>query len=198
MSLEVDKVAGYRELIIQPLGRQLDSLRHFTAGSILPSGQLVLVLDIANLMESSSSMAGQVMADQRVHELARPLALVVDDSLTVRTKTQDMLVGSGVDVSTCKDGLSALESLATQRPDIMIVDLEMPRLDGFGVLRGVAKTYPDLAPPVIIVSERSDVQTRQAALALGAVGFLAKPYSEAQLRDAMQAAGLRLPDLTIA
>ena len=198
VSVEVDKVAGYRELIVQPLGRQLDSLGHFTAGSVLPSGQLVLVLDLARLMDSPNSFTTQGKGDQRVHEPVRPKALVVDDSLTVRTNVQDMLVGSGVDVSTCKDGLSALESLATELPDIMIVDLEMPRLDGFGVLRGVANTYPDVAPPIIIVSEHSDAQTRQAALELGAVSFLVKPYTEAQLRDAMQTAGLRLPDLTIA
>ena len=198
VSVEVDKVAGYRELIVQPLGPQLDSLGHFTAGSVLPSGQLVLVLDLARLIDAPNSFTTQGKVGQRVHEPVRPKALVVDDSLTVRTNVQDMLVGSGVDVSTCKDGLSALESLATELPDIMIVDLEMPRLDGFGVLRGVANTYPDAAPPIIIVSEHSDAQIRQAALELGAVSFLVKPYTEAQLRDAMQTAGLRLPDLTIA
>lgn len=198
VSVEVDKVVGYRELITHPLGRQLESLGRFSACSVLPTGQQVLVLDLANLLSASHPSTQGHISDQRAREEVRPLAMVVDDSLTMRLKIQEMLIGSGVDVLVFKDGLSALQRLESELPDIMIVDLEMPRLDGFGVLRGVAKTHPDVAFPIIVCSERNDVHTQQAALELGAASFLAKPYTEAQLRDAMQDAGLRLPDFTIA
>jgi len=197
-SIAVDHVVGYRELVTQPLDRQMESLGHFSSGSVLPNGHQVLILDLARLMSTQSSISDNEAKDQNVVKPVRPLAMVVDDSLTVRLNLQDMLSTSGIDAHVYRDGLSALDNLTSALPDILFVDLEMPRFDGFAVLRELAKKHPDFVAPIIVLSERNDAQAKQAAIECGASCFLAKPCTEAQLRDAMKEAGMRLPDLTIA
>lgn len=197
-SITVDHVVGYRELVTQPLGRQLDSLGRFSSGGVLSNGQQVLILDLANLMSTQRSISVNEAKNQNVVKPVRPLAMVVGDSLTVRLKLHDMLSTSGIDVHVCKDGLSALDSLETGFPDILFVDLEMPRFDGLAMLRELAKRYPDFAAPIILLTERTDALAKRAAIECGATCFLAKPCSEMQLRAAMKEAGMRLPDFTIA
>src|SRR5439155_24227497 len=111
-----------------------------------------------------------------------PLVLVVDDSLTVRRVTQRMLVREGYRVSLAKDGLEALERLAEERPAVLLSDIEMPRMDGFDLVRNVRgdKQLADL--PVIMITSRIAQKHRDVASELGVDHYLGKPYSEEDLR----------------
>lgn len=196
MSIEVDKVIGYRELLIQNIGPQLRSLERYSSGSVLSNGQQVLIVDLSALPGKTESE--QPTSLPMAFDASRPTALVVDDSPTTRRMAQSFLQGRGMEVLSCRDGLVALERISGELPQIMIVDLEMPRMDGFTLIRQIKAKYPDAVPPFIMASSRDDKPNREMARSLGAVMFLAKPYNEVQLQEAVEAAGVRLPDLTIA
>ncbi|MGQ7846979.1 hybrid sensor histidine kinase/response regulator [Granulosicoccus sp. 3-233] len=196
LALEVDRVIGYRELVTQALGSQMASLKCYSGGSVLADGRQVLILDLNRIVEMprpDTDAPGRAARSSR-----RPVALVVDDSLTMRVATDDMLQQSGIAVRQCRDGVEALESMASALPDLIILDLDMPRLDGLGFLRQIRRRYAEACPPVIIISSRDDEANRHLAESLGVVRFLPKPYDAEQLQDAIQAAGFLLPDLTIA
>lgn len=196
LSIEVDKVVGYRELLIQPLGPQLGSLRRYSCGSVLSNGQQVLIVDLSSLPDKTESE--QPASLPVAFDASRPIALVVDDSPTTRRMAQSLLQRRGIEVLSCRDGLEALERISIQLPHIMIIDLEMPQMDGFTLVRRIKAQYGEDVPPFIMASSRDDKPNREMARSLGAVKFLAKPYDETRLQEAVEAAGVRLPDLTIA
>jgi chemosensory pili system protein ChpA (sensor histidine kinase/response regulator) len=109
------------------------------------------------------------------------MVLVVDDSLTVRRVTQRLLVREGYRVVLAKDGLEALERLAEERPVVLLSDIEMPRMDGFDLLRNV-RADPALAGlPVVMITSRIAQKHRDYAMELGVDHYLGKPYSEEEL-----------------
>jgi len=196
LEIEIDEIIGYREVLTQPLGAQLASLEKFSDGCILPAGQQVLILNLPALMKRPHD--DEPVLARKTTVPYRPTVLIVDDSHTTRNTMQQTLLQWGLEVRQSKDGLDALESLASYLPDIMIIDLEMPRLDGFGLLRKIAENYSDEHLPMIVVSHHDDAKKRALAASLGAVSYLVKPYLEAELQEAIVAAGLLLADLTIA
>jgi len=112
---------------------------------------------------------------------AAPLVLVVDDSLTVRRVTQRLLVREGYRVTLAKDGMDALERLAEERPQVVLSDIEMPRMDGFDLVRNIRgdARLRDLA--VIMITSRIAQKHRDYAAELGVDHYLGKPYSEEDL-----------------
>ncbi len=194
IALEVDEVLGFKELVAQPLGPQLTGLQRFTGGSVLPDGRQVLILDLGRLMASPSPVSTRRLNPESM----RPVALVVDDSLTMRVATMRMLEERGISAHAARDGIEALDAMAVAWPDLLIVDIDMPRLDGFELLSRLRKEYADSLPPVIMISSRDAQPDRQRAQALGVSHYMVKPWTDALLQDALIDVGLRLPDLTIA
>ncbi len=196
MALQVDQVIGYREFVTQALGPQMASLQRFAGGSVMADGRQVLILDMLRLLESGNPT--QVSAVRPARESLRPVALIVDDSLTMRAAAKSVLQQCGIAARLSRDGVEGLESMAAALPNLILLDLEMPRLDGAAFLKRITEEYGDACPPVIIISSRDDAENRARLLKMGAVRFLAKPYTQSQLQEAIEAAGLRIPDLTIA
>jgi len=196
MALEIDQVIGYRELVTQALGPQLASLKRYTGGSVLSDGRQVLILDLHQILENQDSIPALGIKPAR--ESLRPVALIVDDSLTMRVAAEGVLQQCGIAARLARDGVEALESMETALPNLILLDLEMPRLDGKAFLKRITEEYGDACPPVIIISSRDNRENRQQLKSMGAVRFLAKPYTQSQLQEAVEAAGLRLPDITIA
>jgi len=196
MALQIDQVIGYRELVTQALGPQMASLQRYAGGSVLSDGRQVLILDMPRLLESSSPSQAATVKPAR--ESLRPVALIVDDSLTMRAAAESVLQQCGIAARLSRDGVEGLESMAVALPNLILLDLEMPRLDGVAFLRRIKEDYGAACPPVIVISSRDDAANRARLLKLGAIRFLAKPYSQSQLQEAIEAAGLRIPDLTIA
>jgi chemosensory pili system protein ChpA (sensor histidine kinase/response regulator) len=127
-----------------------------------------------------------------------PLVLVVDDSITVRRVTQRLLQREGYRVSMAADGLQALERLAEEIPTVILSDIEMPRMDGFDLLRNVRGDAKLKHLPTIMITSRIAEKHREHAMELGANHYLGKPYSEEELlslirRYAREEAGLDMP-----
>jgi chemosensory pili system protein ChpA (sensor histidine kinase/response regulator) len=112
-----------------------------------------------------------------------PLVMVVDDSLTVRKITSRMLVREGFEVATAKDGVDALQQLQELKPDCILLDVEMPRMDGFEFARNVRADDNTRSIPIIMITSRTADKHRNHALEIGVNEYMGKPYQEDQLLE---------------
>jgi chemosensory pili system protein ChpA (sensor histidine kinase/response regulator) len=198
LALHVDEVLGNREVVVKNLGPQLARLPGLAGMSVLASGAVVLIYnpvalaavygDMARTLADSVGTAGQ-SAEAGAHPLPKlveaadqlPLVLVVDDSITVRRVTQRLLKREGYRVALANDGLQALERLQEELPAVVLSDIEMPRMDGFDLLRNIRGHDRTRALPVIMITSRIAEKHREHARELGADHYLGKPYSEDEL-----------------
>ena len=177
--------------MVQNLGPQLSRVPGLVGMSVLTTGAVALIYNpvaLATLYGEAARAATRAARALPVQPVAAqaaaaasPLVLVVDDSLTVRRVTQRMLAREGYRVALAKDGLEALERLAEERPQIVLSDIEMPRMDGFDLLRNIRadERWRDL--PVIMITSRIAQKHRDHAVELGVDHYLGKPYSEDDL-----------------
>ena len=198
LALHVDEVLGNREVVVKNLGPQLARLPGLAGMSVLASGAVVLIYnpvalaavygDMARTLADSVGADGQSATDgaaplPKLVEVADqlPLVLVVDDSITVRRVTQRLLKREGFRVALANDGLQALERLQEELPSVVLSDIEMPRMDGFDLLRNIRGHDRTKALPVIMITSRIAEKHREHARELGADHYLGKPYSEDEL-----------------
>ncbi len=194
IAIQVDGLAGAREIVVKSLGPQLSEIKGLAGATILGDGRVVLILDIAGLwyredaihLEQRATAAGQATAAAAAAaadaELrARPLIMVVDDSLTVRKVTGKHLQKRGMEVMTAKDGVDAVEQLRERVPDLMLVDIEMPRMDGYELTQRVRGDERTRHVPIIMITSRAGAKHRQKALSLGVNLYMTKPYQEEEL-----------------
>jgi chemosensory pili system protein ChpA (sensor histidine kinase/response regulator) len=133
-------------------------------------------------MAASDGSNGAVSLAEPVQGLrAQSIVMVVDDSLTVRRVTQRLLAREGYQVVLAKDGVDALEQLQSITPDIMLVDIEMPRMDGFDLTRNVRGDSRTRSIPIIMITSRTAAKHRNYAMELGVNEYVGKPYQETEL-----------------
>jgi chemotaxis protein histidine kinase CheA len=174
VEMVVDAVDGPRELVPRPLPRMLEGHPAISGTSLLATGELVFALDTCWVSSLRSSPVSPISA---VPSLRRFRALVVDDSISVRRSASRQLKNMGLDVDEASDGVEALGKLRSGNYALLLTDLEMPRMDGFELLRQVRHEGNHMATPVIVSSSRSDATTREQVHSLGASAFVAKPAS---------------------
>jgi chemosensory pili system protein ChpA (sensor histidine kinase/response regulator) len=146
-------------------------------------GRVVLILDVAGLWYVEEALHVEHAERPALAEevRTRPVIMVVDDSLTVRKVTGKHLQKRGFDVMVAKDGIDAVEQLRTRVPDLMLVDIEMPRMDGYE-LTGRVRGDPTLKHiPIIMITSRAGEKHRTRALDLGVNIYMSKPYQEEDL-----------------
>jgi chemosensory pili system protein ChpA (sensor histidine kinase/response regulator) len=189
LALLVEEQSGRQEVVVKPVGRQLASIRWITGATILGDGTVVLVLDVPTLVRMGVVSQGLPArnSDTEAFEAAAPArsVMVVDDSITVRRVTDRFLTRNGMRVVTAKDGLEALSLLQDDLPDLMLLDIEMPRMDGFelaSTLRGDARTQ---ALPIIMITSRTGKKHSDRARELGVDRYLGKPYHEVELLESI-------------
>ncbi|MCZ2291727.1 MAG: response regulator, partial [Burkholderiales bacterium] len=190
VALHVDEVVGNQEVVVKHVGPQLARLPGLAGVTLLPSGAIALIYNPVALAALFGQEAQRRAMRAPVADAAPtpgepveqvPLVLVVDDSLTVRRVTQRLLAREGYRVVLAKDGLEAIERLAQERPAIMLTDIEMPRMDGFDLVRNV-RADPALAGlPVVMITSRIAQKHRDYAAELGVDHYLGKPYGEEEL-----------------
>ncbi|MBA1287694.1 Hpt domain-containing protein [Pseudomonas japonica] len=184
VALHVDALAGSREIVVKSLGPQFAAVPGLSGATILGDGRVVLILDPLAQIRAAHLRPGPtaIPTARYVSPPTKPLlALVVDDSVTVRKVTSRLLERHGIRVLTARDGVEALQLLAEQQPDVLLVDIEMPRMDGFELVSRL-RAEPRLTTiPVIMITSRTGEKHRQRAMALGVSEFLGKPYQESQL-----------------
>ena len=183
-ALVTDELVGSREIVVKSLGPQISTIRGIAGATILGDGRVVIILDMGSLVRSEwRARPTEVVVDQRDR---RVFALVVDDSITVRRVTQRLLERNGMRVVTAKDGVDAVTVLQENLPDIILLDIEMPRMDGYEVAAHV-RADPRLKEiPIVMITSRVSEKHRARAIELGVNDYLGKPYQESQLLDAIE------------
>ncbi len=184
-ALVTDELVGSREIVVKSLGPQISGIRGIAGATILGDGRIVVILDMGSLVRSEWRVrpTDTTVLDQRDR---RTFALVVDDSITVRRVTQRLLERNGMRVLTAKDGMDAVSLLQENMPDIILLDIEMPRMDGYEVAAHVRNDPRLKHIPIVMITSRVSEKHRARAIELGVNDYLGKPYQESQLLDAIE------------
>lgn len=185
VAVAVDSLSGTREVVVKSLGPQLTEIRGLFGATILGDGRVLLILDIPALWSEDEGLR-VTQAPVEAPVAARPYVMVVDDSLTVRKVTSRFLQKQGFDAATAKDGVEALEQLRERVPDVMLVDIEMPRMDGYELTARIRDDVRLRHIPIIMITSRSGHKHRDRAMALGVDVYLGKPYQEEDLRKEIE------------
>ena len=191
-ALQVDRIIGNREIVVKPVGPQLSAARGLAGATIMADGRVALVIDASTLIQRSLAAAfaeeeqpSQAAVPVIEEELGQITAMVVDDSITVRKITSRLLNRHGINVVTAKDGVDALEQLQHHQPDIILLDIEMPRMDGFELASLVRNDQRLAKIPIIMITSRIGDKHRDRALELGVNRYLGKPFQEEQLLESI-------------
>jgi chemosensory pili system protein ChpA (sensor histidine kinase/response regulator) len=189
IALHVDELMGNQEIVVKSLGPQLARMAWIGGATVLADGSIVPLINPVVLARRTLSGVPDFEHTTLVPHLpgrgdvarSAPVIMVVDDSLTVRKITSRLLEREGYQVVTAKDGLDALQLMREALPAVMLVDIEMPRMDGFDLTRNVRGDPRTKHIPIIMISSRTADKHRSQAAALGVNAFLGKPYQEAEL-----------------
>ena len=192
VAVQVDALAGSREIVVKSLGPQFARVQGISGATILGDGRVVLILDLlAHIRLLHSRLAAQLSAGvvapayNEVEHVRPLLVMVVDDSVTVRKVTSRLLERNGMTVMTAKDGVDAMALLQDRVPDIMLLDIEMPRMDGFEVASQIRADQQLKDLPIIMITSRSGQKHRDRAMAIGVNEYLSKPYQESLLLESI-------------
>ncbi|HET7756732.1 MAG TPA: Hpt domain-containing protein, partial [Steroidobacteraceae bacterium] len=183
--LVADELIGSREIVVKSVGPQISGIRGISGATILGDGRIVIILDIGALVRAEWRTRAAAPAAPKERGDRRTFAMVVDDSITVRRVTQRLLERNGMRVLTARDGLDAVALLQDNVPDVILLDIEMPRMDGYEVAAHVRNDPRLKDVPIIMVTSRVGEKHRARAIELGVDDYLGKPYQEAQLLDAI-------------
>jgi chemosensory pili system protein ChpA (sensor histidine kinase/response regulator) len=185
----VDELIHATEIVVKPVGIQVASLDGIEGATVMSNGDVALILDMVDLWNTRHIEREEIDQSSLVAKLEEEISpatiMVVDDSLTVRRVTERNLSKYGITTLLASDGVDAMEKLSDEIPDAMLVDIEMPRMDGFELTERVRDdpAYKDI--PIIIITSRSGPKHRERAMALGATLYLTKPYQELELMNAI-------------
>jgi len=188
VAIQVDQLIGSREIVVKSVGAQLASVAGISGATILGDGSVVIILDtIAMLRAAALQKPRQQQAiEEKVPskpERSTRMVMVVDDSVTVRKVTSRLLERHGYEVVLAKDGLDAITKLEDVRPDIMLLDIEMPRMDGFEVASLVRHNPNLMGLPIIMITSRTGEKHRERAFQIGVNAYMGKPFQEQQLLE---------------
>lgn len=183
LALEVDGLVGNQEIVVKPMGAQLARVPGLIGATVLAEGEIALLVNPTTLLARAigQSLNAPLATANGQAAVSAPLIMVVDDSLTVRKVTSRLLARHGYRVLTAKDGVDALEQLREELPDVMLVDIEMPRMDGFNLTRAIRADARLAHIPIIIITSRTASKHRLHAAEAGVNQYFGKPYNEDEL-----------------
>lgn len=178
LAILVDHVIGNREIITKRMGPQLAHMIGVVGATVLGSGSIVLILNPIQLVQHHVRQKRLRHASSHLTDtgLDKKTVLVVDDSLTVRRVMQRLLSREGYHVVLATDGVDALHQLQRRKPDMVLLDIEMPRMDGFDLVRNIRNRYDATMLPIVVITSRTSAGHRKRAMDLGASDYLGKPY----------------------
>ncbi len=192
VALVVDTIYNSREIVLKSVGEQLGHIPAINGATILGDGQVVFILDIPALVNTiDQTVAADNLLNSAISTLESlrnrlPVAMVVDDSITMRKASANLLKRHGFDVITARDGIDAVAQLNEQLPDIILLDIEMPRMDGFEFAT-LVRNDPQLSHiPIIMITSRTGDKHRNRARSIGVNAYLGKPYQEGEIVDTLQ------------
>ncbi|NQY27310.1 MAG: Hpt domain-containing protein [Piscirickettsiaceae bacterium] len=190
IALLVDSINSNREIVLKSVGEQLDHIRSINGATILGDGQVAFVIDIPTLISTTDLIKSNTLQEsaenQASTQIHTPLAMVVDDSITMRKASGNLLKRHGFNVITARDGIDAVAQLNEYTPDLILLDVEMPRMDGFEFATIVRNDpqFKDL--PIIMITSRTGDKHRDRAKSIGVNDYMGKPYQEIDLIASMK------------
>ena len=193
-AIHVDEMIGNQEVVVKNIGPQLARVPGISGATVLGTGEIVLIINPVQLAQRPGIMRYDPAENERITaELrqaaaasARKLVMVVDDSLTVRKFTTRLLTREGYEVVTARDGIDALKLLTEHAPDAILLDIEMPRMDGFEFAKTIKGDPKTAGIPIIMITSRTADKHRNRANELGVERFLGKPYQEDELLQSLR------------
>jgi chemosensory pili system protein ChpA (sensor histidine kinase/response regulator) len=193
-AIHVDEMIGNQEIVVKNIGPQLARVSGISGATVLGTGEIVLIINPVQLAQRvdvdlaqppqpgvAASPAASLRRLGALSTAAQPLVLVVDDSLTVRKITSRLLAREGYAVATAKDGVDALQSIGEDVPDVILLDIEMPRMDGFEFTKTLRSDRSHAHIPIIMITSRTAEKHRNRAAELGVDVYLGKPFQEEEL-----------------
>jgi chemosensory pili system protein ChpA (sensor histidine kinase/response regulator) len=205
VAILVDGLVGSREVVVKSVGPQLATVAGISGATILGDGSVVIILDVHSLIRAAHLQRQHVALERRVRaeeglepvpalvapepvveEKRVPLVMVTDDSVTVRKVTTRLLERNGYEVMTAKDGVDAVAKLEERKPDLMLLDIEMPRMDGFEVASHVRHDSRMKNIPIIMITSRTGEKHRERAFEIGVDRYMGKPFQEGELLETIQ------------
>ena len=184
IAIGIDQILGTREVVVKTMGAYIPHIPGVTGATILGDGGVAPVIDLADILIDLSLHSyelGSLQSQWDEKNTRLPTALVVDDSLSARRSLMQLLKDSGFKVNTAIDGLDAIEKIDIELPDIMLVDLEMPRMNGVELTTHVRRRQDIAQVPVIMITSRSTDKHRKQAEEAGVSEYFIKPFSEDEL-----------------
>jgi len=184
VALLVDGIEGSKEVVVKSVGPQLSGITWIAGATILGDGRVVIILDILTLMRANIFLQTTMVESHESSVLDKiKTIMVVDDSITVRKVTARLLQRQGMEVMTAKDGMDAVAQLQERVPDLMLLDVEMPRMDGFELATQIRNTAELKHLPIIMITSRTGSKHRERAAKIGIDRHLGKPFNETELLE---------------
>ena len=183
-ALHVEDLLGRREIVVKPVGLQIGGVRGIAGATILADGRVVLILEMSALVVADSLFREHVPVVEEAEAVIvdeKKTIMVVDDSITIRKVTERMLTRYGIEVILAKDGVDATNQLQERMPDLMLLDIEMPRMDGFEVASFVRNDERLKNLPIIMITSRTGSKHKDKAMEIGVNKYLGKPFQEDDL-----------------
>src|SRR5699024_2307502 len=186
VGLVPDELLTSQEVVVKSVGPIVSTVPGISGATVMADGNVVLILDPEELLLSDTKevVLHQTAAKTPAREddaNKAPLVMVVDDSITIRRVTEKLLIRHGLRVQTARDGMDAWSILQNETPDLMLLDIEMPHMDGFELASHMRNNSRLNDVPIIMATSRSGDKHREHARKVGGNRFLTKPYQEAML-----------------
>jgi chemosensory pili system protein ChpA (sensor histidine kinase/response regulator) len=186
VALQVDRLLGSREIVVKTLGAQFSAVRGVSGATVMGDGNVVVILDLHAMIREQLALGLQsaiLLEPFKIgaaieEDMTEKTVMVVDDSVTVRKVTSRFLEREGFRVIAAKDGVEALQLLQDHMPDVMLLDIEMPRMDGFEVAKNIRTSSRLKDLPIIMITSRTGEKHRERAFSLGVNKYMGKPYQE--------------------
>ena len=188
-AIHVDEMIGNQEVVVKNIGPQLARVSGIAGATVLGNGEVVLIINPVQLaqradvpeFDPNAERVAPEVPKMAVVQADRPLVMIVDDSLTVRRVTSKLLTREGFEVLTARDGVDALALLETEVPDVILLDIEMPRMDGFEFTKNIKANERTAQIPIVMITSRTAEKHRNLAAELGVDLYLGKPFQEEEL-----------------
>lgn len=190
--IAVERFIGERALVVLPLDDRLGKVQDISAGALLDDGSVVLIVDVEDMLRSVDKLLNTgrleriARRSQQATEAPRKRVLVVDDSLTVRELQRKLLLNRGYEVAVAVDGMDGWNALRSEDFDLLITDIDMPRMDGIELVTLLRRDSRLQSLPVMVVSYKDREEDRRRGLDAGADYYLAKAsFHDDALLDAV-------------
>lgn len=187
IGIVVDKLMGGEEIVLKNLGNFLKKVKNIIGTTLLESGKVVLVLNVSEIMYLAGMINKVKVFCNQEEKKKIPLILIVEDSLTTRELERNIIESAGYKVEVAMDGVEATEKLKDKKFDLLIVDVQMPRMNGFQLTEWIKKSDKHKDMPVIIVTSLEKEEEKKKGISVGAQAYIVKSsFDQSTLLDTIE------------